>query len=172
MPIGIAADTLSYRLGTRMKVAATSLLHDIPARPNTAGLDQKDPASTAKMDYTRMIIKIWKMRDRFGAEDDGVEKLYYWNNREYVTVSPEKCHALLIKHPENGVLAFVSNLRPDARTVSVEFDLAKLALEGKPLKVFNALNDEPFAMTPGGKVSVPLGSEEWVYLWLRPAGAR
>jgi len=42
--------------------------------------------------------------------DEGVEKLFYWKNRDYVRVSPEKCYATLLKHPENGVLAFISNL--------------------------------------------------------------
>ncbi len=83
-------------------------------------------------------------------------------------VSPEKCYATLLKHPENGVLAFVSNLRRDAQTVTVQFNLDKLGLGDQKLDVFDALTNEPVAMSEDGKLSVPLGSEEWVYVWLRP----
>jgi len=37
--LGVAAETLAYRLGPQMRVAAISLLHDIPNRPNTPGFD-------------------------------------------------------------------------------------------------------------------------------------
>ena len=103
--------------------------------------------------------------DRFGAEE--AERLFYWNNQQYVEVSPEQCHALLLKHPTNGVLTFITNLCPDAQTVTVQLNLNKLNLRGKKLDVFNALTDEPIAMTDDGKLSVPLGSEQWLYVWHR-----
>ncbi len=162
--IGVGAETLSYRLGATMKdadmkVAATSLLHDVPVRPSTG------------TDYCEAIIyKLWRVRDQFGAKE--AEKLFYWNNQDYVRVSPEKCRALLFKHPRNGVLAFVSNLRRDEQTVTVQFNLDKLNLRDRKLHVFNTLTDEPMAMTSGGKLSVPLGSEEWIYIWLRPTGGK
>jgi len=87
-------------------------------------------------------------------------------------VSPEKCYSTLFKHPKNGVLAFISNLSCDAQTVTVEFNLEKLGLRGKKLDVFDALTNEPVSMIADGKLSVPLGSEEWVYVWLRPAKTR
>ena len=142
-----------------MEVSATSLLHDIPVR-----------VRTQEKDYLEMFRKLWKVREQLGAKE--TEKLFYWNNQDYVRVSPEKCYALLLKHPKNGVLALISNLRRDAQTVTVEFNLNKLGLRGKTLDVFNALTDEPVAMTADGKLSVPLGSEEWVYIWLRPKGSR
>ncbi len=153
---GMPAETLSYRLGSRMKVSATSLLHDVPVRPRTQSKE-----------YLGIMSKLWKVREQLGAKE--AEKLFYWNNQDYVHVSPEKCYALLLKHPRNGVLAFITNLRPDAASVSVEFNLDKLGLRGKTLDVFNALTDEPVAMTVDGKVSIPLGSEEWIYVWLRPS---
>ncbi len=176
--LGVAAETLAYRLGPQIKVAAISLLHDIPVRPSTPGFDQaKDSSSTpakggprGRETYFDIMVKLWKMRDRFGARD--AEKLFYWNNQDYVRVSPENCYATLLNHPNNGVLAFVSNLRPDAQTVTVEFNLNKLGLRDKTLDVFNALTDEPIAMTADGKLSVPLGSEEWIYVWLRPSGTQ
>ncbi len=155
--IGIAAETLSYRLGPRMKVAAISLLHDLPPRGNTAD----EP-------YFKVLSKLWKLRDRFGAKE--AEKLFYWENQDYVTVSPEKCYSTLLKHPENGVLAFISNLNRDERTVAAQVNLNKLGLSDQAVEVFNALTDESVAMTADGQLSVLLGSEEWVYVWLRSAG--
>jgi len=166
---GVAAETLAYRLGPRMRVAAVSLLHDIPVRPNITGLDQLRAGSASKANYTQVIVKLWKLRDQFGAKE--AEKLFYWKNQEYVRVSPEKCYATLLKHPKNGVLAFISNLRPDAAAVNVRLNLDKLGLRGKKLDVFNALTSKVVSMTPNGKLSLPLGSEEWVYVWLRPADA-
>jgi len=158
-PIGVATETLAYRLGSPIKVAAISLLHDIPVRARTQ--DKK---------WFRAMSKLWKMRDQFGAKE--AERLFYWNNQDYVRVSPEKCYATLLKHRRNGVLAFVSNLSPDAQTLTVTLNMKKLGLRGKKLDVFNALTRSPVAMTADGKLSVKLGSEEWVYVWLRPTSGR
>ncbi len=164
-PIGVAADTLDYRLvnwfnyETTNKVSATSLLHDVPVRIRTG----------AKVNYD-IMPRVWKVRDRFGAKE--AERLFYWNNQDYVRVSPKKCYALLLKHPKNGVLAFISNLTRDAQTVTVQFNLDKLNLRNQKPDVFNALSDEPIAMTADGKLSVPLGSEEWVYIWVRPSATQ
>ncbi len=168
--LGIASETLHYRLGSHSKVAATSLLHDVPPRPSTPFTSQSESvAARGKREgsFFQLMSKLWRVRDRFGAKE--AEKLFYWNNQDYVRVSPEKCHAFLLKHPKNGVLAFITNLRPDGQTVIVEFNLDELGLRGKKLDVFNALTDEPLAMTPDGKLSVPLGSEQWIYIWLRPS---
>jgi hypothetical protein len=164
-PIGVPAETLDYRLiewhnfEATKKVLATSLLHDVPVRVRTA----------AKVNF-ELTPKVWKLRDEFGAKE--AERLFYWKNQDYVQVSPEKCYATLFKHPKNGVLAFITNLRPDAQTVAVQLNLETLGLKGRTLNVFNALTGEPVAMTADGKVSVPLGSEEWAYIWFRPNAAR
>jgi hypothetical protein len=155
-PWGVPAETLAYRLGPPMKVAAISLLHDVPVRPSTG----EDP-------YYSLILKLWKVRDEFG--DKEAQKLFYWNNQDYAQVSPEKCYATLFKHPKNGVLAFITNLSPSAQTVTLQFNLEKLGLRGQKFDVFNALTHDPATMTADGKLSVSLGSEEWAYVWLRPS---
>ncbi len=163
---GTPFEVLSHRLGSPMKISATSLLHDVVQRPSTplAGPSASSPATGTS--HFEVMTKLWKLRDQFGAKE--AEKLFYWNNQDYVRVSPEKCYALLLKHPKNGVWAFISNLRPDAQTVTAQFNLDKLGLHGRKLNVFNVLTNEPFAMSADGKLSVSLGSEEWVYVWLRP----
>ena len=154
-PIGIACETLSYRLGTRMEVSAISLLHDIPVR-----------IRTQDKGYLEMFGKLWKVREQLGAKQ--AEKLFYWNNQDYVRVSPEQCHSTLLRHPKNGVLAFITNLHRDAQTVAVQFDLEKLGLSVRELDTFNVLTDERVKVAPDGVLSLPLGSMEWAYVWLRP----
>jgi hypothetical protein len=169
-PLGVAAETLAYRLGRPMKVAAISLLHDIPVRPSTPGFDISDRPVSNDKSYFDIMSKLWTIRDQFAAKE--AERLFYWNNQQYVQVSPERCHTLLLKHPTNGVLTFITNLSPDAQTVTVQLNLDKLGLGGEKLDVFNALTDEPITMTDDGKLSVPLGSEQWLYVWHRPAPTR
>ena len=104
--------------------------------------------------------------DRFGAKQ--ARKLFYWNNREYVQVRPENCYVTLLKHPKNGVWAFVSNLRPNRQTVTVRLNLEKLELADRKLKVFTVLTTHQMTRTADGPLTVPLGSEDWVYVWIRP----
>ncbi len=166
-PIGVAAELLHYRLtGNKdaepalepfARLLATSLLHDVPIR-----IRARDTG------YFKMMRKLWKVRDRFGVK--AADKLFCWNNHDYVSLSPQKCYATLMKHPKNGVLAFISNLRQDAQTVNIHLQLEKLGLLGTKLDVFNVLTEEPVDMTADGKISVPLGSEAWVYVWVRPNG--
>ena len=168
--LGVAAETLAYRLGPSMKVAAISLLHDIPVRPSTPGFDPAQDSSSTRPEtretYFDTMVKLWKMRDQFGAKE--AEKLFYWDNQDYVSVWPEECYATLLRHPTNGVLAFISNLRRGAQTVIVELNLDRLGLRGQKLDVFNALTEEPVAMARDGELSVSLGSVEWLYVWVRP----
>lgn len=165
-PIGVAADTLSYRLGSRMRVSSTSLLHDIPVRPNNIPPDLPGKSVQADVEYNSLISRLWKLRDRFGAHE--AKKLFYWNNREYVKVGPDLCNALLLRHPRNGVLAFITNRGIEAQDVKVEFNLAKLGLDGAELTAFNALTEEPMTLTTDGRMTIPLESERWQYVWLKP----
>ena len=159
---GVATEVLAYRLmggqsqlGGRKKVSAIGLLHDVPVR-----------ARTQDKEWFGFMSTLWGLRDEFGAKE--AEKLFYWNSQDYVRVAPKQCYATLLRHPTNGVLAFISNLRRDAQTVIAELNLRKLGLRGRELDVFDALTSEPVAMSPEGKVSVSLESEHWVYVWLRP----
>jgi hypothetical protein len=73
-----------------------------------------------------------------------------------------------MKHPTNGVLAYITNLRRDKAAVNVQLNLDKLGLASKKLEAFNALTNKPVAVTDDGKLSIQLSSLEWVYIWLRP----
>ena len=166
---GVAGNALLGRSGPLSKVLATTLLHDVPHR---ASNPLPDHPQLAELKAERgqssfdTLVQLWKMRDRYGAKE--AKKFFYWENQDYVTVTPEKCYATIFHHPTNGVLAFVSNLRRDDQTVTVRFNLDKLDLRGEKLDAFNALTDEPVEMSADGTISTPLGSEQWLYLWLRP----
>ena len=163
--IGVAADALTHRLlaGDRngRHLLATSLLHDIPFRTNTRN------APTGEENHSAIIFELWKLRDRFGAAAPEVEKLFYWENQDYVRVTPQKCYATLLKHPDNGVLALISNLKRNTQTVSVTFNLNKLGFHGQKIDAFDALTNEPVELSPRGNISVSLKSEDWIYIWIR-----
>jgi len=167
IPIGVATETLSYRLGSPMKVAAVSLLHDVPIRPNPA--DPEHWKNSSGRNYSRTMIELWKIRDRFDAKN--ARKLFYWENQDYVRVSPDNCWTTLLHHPRNGVLAMVSNLNTDSRSVEVQLNLESLGLAGHSLEAVNALTDEPLEVSEGC-FSTPLETEEWTYVWIRPVAQK
>ncbi len=156
--IGIAADVLPYRLiGAEQKnrqMAAISLLHDIPVRMRAQDTE-----------YVDLMQKLFKMRDDFAIKE--ARKLFYWNNHKYVSVSPEKCYASLFLHPENGVLAFVSNLSRDPQTVSVQLNLLQLDLDNDRLQAADPLTGQALDISSTGAFTLPLASEDWMYVWIR-----
>jgi hypothetical protein len=177
--VGTPVDLMSYRLGSTMRLAAISLLHDVPVRLNQGGNgllqlagSAEGPAKEEREDsrYFRLLTKLWKIRDEFGAKD--AAKYFYWANESYVQVAPQQCYATLFAHPRNGVLAIVANLSRASAPVTVRFDLDALKLKGRECDVFDALTERPLAMKPDGSVSISLGSEQWTYIWLKPRGAR
>jgi hypothetical protein len=161
--IGIAAEVLTYRLGSPSKIAATSLLHDISPRYSTGAYDT---LNQKKEPFVAMIPKLWALRDQFGAQD--AQKLFYYENQDYVTVTPNDCHATILQHPKNGSLVFIANLSKQAQTVDTAFNLKKLGLVGEQIEAVNPLAGEVLPLAKDGKLSTPLGSEEWLYVWLRP----
>lgn len=181
--VGTPTDLMSYRLGSTRRVAAISLLHDVPVRLNQGGrgleeLLEKETweGSAAAIqrikedaDYFRLLPRIWKLRDEF--EINEAKAFFYWNNASHVTVTPERAHATFFAHPENGLLALVSNLEREKREVHVRFNLGKLGLTGQELEAVNALNGELHPITADGVVKLPIESEDWLYLWVRPAGS-
>jgi hypothetical protein len=114
------------------------------------------------------LTALWKVREQFGAEDEGVDKLLFYRNRDYVTVSGEDCHATLLRHPENGVLALVSNLASQRQDVTVQFHLDKLRLKDANLRAYHALENAPIDLNAKGHISLDLDPLQWKYVWLRP----
>jgi hypothetical protein len=162
--LGVGAEMLTYRLGNPYRCAAISLLFDVSPRLYTTEFDNWSAKSNA---YYAMVPAIWKMRDEFGAEQ--AQKLFYYNNHDYVTVSGEQCYATLLRNPKTGVLAFVSNLSRDKRDVTLQFELGKLGLAGRKLKAFDPLAGRSLTMTSDGRLTTPLDSQGWMYIWLQPA---
>jgi hypothetical protein len=171
---GVSADTLAYRLGPPLKVAGISLLHDVPVRANSIEREiiEKGQREAGKEYYKDRLIKLWDVRERFGAEEEVARKLFYYENQDYVRVSPGDCYSTLIWHPTNGVLAVVSNLSTEPKTVSVDFDLDRLNLSGKKIHAVNAIYDHPLEMSLDGEIPLSLDAEDWTYILIRPVSAQ
>lgn len=156
--IGTPVEVLSYRLlgqdVPNRKIAAISLLHDVPVRVRVQDTE-----------WFHIMSKLWKLRDEFGAKQ--AEKLFYWNNQGYVTVENDGCYSTLLKHPTNGTLAIISNLRHDTADVHVRFNLESLGLQSGSVTATNVLTDETTPLDADGLFTADLGSHEWVYLWLK-----
>lgn len=161
--VGIPAETLTYRLGPPMKVAAISLLHDISPRLYTNNFDNLNKRADP---YYAIVPDLWRMRDTFGAGDAATH--FYFENQQYVRTSPAESYVTFFKHPANGVLALVSNLAEDAHAVEVAFDLVKLGLSDAKLEAVSAITGEPVELDGNGKFTVQLDAVAWTYVWLRP----
>ena len=129
---------------------ALTMLHDVPIRPHI---------SPPKLEFQ---ARLWRALGEFGRKD--AEWLPYWENSEYVTVGPEHAFVSLYKHPQNGVLAVVSNLAQATAEVTVSFNLEKLGLPADCTAV-DALEDEPVSLQDG-RHTVSLDSVDWQLLWL------
>ena len=91
---------------------------------------------------------------------------FYYENGDYVKVSPEKCYSTIFVHQKNGVLAFVTNRSKEEQNVMVKFNLDKLKMQGKKLKATDQLKQKALKIGNDGSLTLPLGSEEWTYIWL------
>ena len=112
-----------------------SLLHDVPVRP-MGPLKELDLASA-----------IWRAMDEFGRKES--EWLPYWNNEQYVKVSPQGAYVSLYRHPRNGVLAVVSNLGGKAAEIKVTLSLEGLGLGATIAQVKDAMTGK--RLRPGDR---------------------
>lgn len=169
---GVAINTLAYRLGTQIDVSAVTLLFDVPTRPSTGNYDQirrdRTARPTANENYFERITAFWKLRRRQFNPDGQASKHFFFENAEYVRVQPERCHATLLVHPQNGTLVLVSNLSRETRDVAVELDLAKLGLEGRDLRAFDVFTDEKLPLDADGSFRLSLNKLGWTYIWIKP----
>jgi hypothetical protein len=138
------------------------LLHDVSPRVSTGSFDNFSQASDP---YYAIVPKLWAMRDRLGMEE--ADKLYYWNNQQYVTVANDRCYTTLFRLPSEGIVAIVSNLSDREQSVNIALNLKELGLDGSPLTAINPLTDEAVAIEANGSLSIPLGSETWQYVWIK-----
>ena len=152
---GVPADLLYYVLGGNQACWALTLLHDVPVRAeNLKDLDTQ--------------ASLWDLRESFGVKE--ARWLPYWSNSEYVSVHPDGCYASLYHHPQNGVLAFVSNLGTEAAAVEIGLDRGKLGLGGA-LAATDGLSGEALAMEDG-RLKLELPSQGWKTVLVEPTPAR
>ena len=167
----------SHRLGDYAKISATTLLLDVPVLASVDGteplLENIDEAGETNHHQfsgdTQIFSLVCRIRDRFGV--DGAKRvLYYEGVEKYATIDPgsEQCYTTLYLHPENGVLAFVTNHAIDGQAVDIKFDLDALALTGKKIQVLDTMYNRNLPIDPSGRITLDLESEQWTYLWLKP----
>ena len=124
---------------------AFTLLHDVPVRPHNAD------------DDLDLAARIWRVMDAFDRKN--ADWLPYWRNTDQIGVSPRNAHASIYRHPENGVLAAISNMGGKRRTVTVRLDRKKLGLRGT-LRAKDPLNNKTVPIRDG-VLEFPLSSLEW-----------
>ncbi len=172
---GTATELMSYRLGSTRKVAAISLLHDVPVRLNQGGQElplldkdgtlasERTKSGSEDQEYFERLPQLWKLRDEFDIS--GAKKLFYWKNHEFITVQPALCYATLFVHPKNGILALVSNLSPENQQVEVQLRLDKLGWSNA--RQARLLPENKSISFQDGKLILPLTSENYQYLWIK-----
>jgi hypothetical protein len=113
---------------------------------------------------------VCRTRDRFGAHE-AKRVLYYEGVEKYARIDPgsKQCYTTLYLHPDNGVLAFVTNLSPDKQAVKMTFQLDELGLEGGNVELLDTMHNRKLSLGRDGSVSLDLDTERWTYLWLKPA---
>jgi hypothetical protein len=151
---GIPAEFLNNLPGYTIEQAyAITLLHDV--------LQRGSPFEGMKW-----ASRLWKLSDEFGRKE--AEWLPYWRNSEYVTVSPEGAYVSLYRHPENGVLAVISNLSEEKETVKVQLNMERLDLDRNPNVAEVVLPaGEPLPIVEG-KIRLILPSLSWKLIWVKP----
>jgi len=130
---------------------AITLLHDIPIRAIGIGND------------LNLMSSLWRLRDRFGAKQ--ADWLPYYENAEYVKVEPKGCYISFYRHPQNGILAVVSNLSEHEAEVTGEFDFKLLGLTGTVMAM-DGLTEEPIQLN-NRKAKIILPKMGWKMIWLR-----
>jgi len=153
---GVPAEFLHYVLPCKFEDEwAFTLLHDVPVRPYELG-------------QIEFAAKIWQVFDRFGRRQ--AKWLPYWRNAEFVTIQPEGAHVSLYRHPQNGVLAVVSNLNREPVKVTVTLNARNLSLR-PDAKARNALTGEAIPLMqvePSSlRLMLDLPSLGWKVIWIQ-----
>lgn len=147
---GVPADLLYYMLHDYRKCTALAVLHDVPVR-------------SERLTDLALQSELFALHDRYPYKQ--AEWLPYWRNQAYVQVGPEGCYASLYRHPQQGVLIYVSNLTAADKEAELQLDLAKLGLPGD-CTAADALTGQALPLA-GGVLKLPLKSQDFAALWLR-----
>ena len=128
------------------------LLHDVPVRASRMEPDQQ------------LNTILWKIMDRFGRKQ--AQWLPYWRNDKFVQVSGRDVYVSMYRHPENGVLAVISNVSSKKVSADVRFNLRRLNLESGTLSVHDPMTDRG-VKAYDGEFKCRLGALGWRLLWIK-----
>ena len=152
---GIPAELLCYGKPMTVRQAwALALPHDVPVRPMLTP-DSRD---------LNLAAAIWKAMDGFGRKE--AQWLPYWRNQEIVAVSPRGASVSLYRHPKNGVLIVVSNMRPKRTVFNIRLNLARLGLPEKSLEALDAITGKAHE-SENGRLRLSLKTLDFALLRVR-----
>ena len=150
-----------YHLG---KTVPRRQIRRLPPGPSRKVQEPFTPPRTTSS-RRRASVECWGRRHDFGRTQ--AEWLPYWRNAEYVKTSAKAVKVSLYQHPDNGVLAVVSNLSSAKVSADVRFELARLGLSGKLSSVSDAMTGGTLRATKG-KITCRLGALDWKLVRLEP----
>ena len=146
---GVPAEFLCYGQGFTFEQAwAVTLIHDVPVRP----------MSHVGMEDLELASRIWRIMDDFGR--DTAEFVPYWSNAEYVRADSAGIHVSLYRHPENGVLAVVSNLSRERTAFALTVNWELLGLDRATASIVDGLQRSP------ARLDGDLDPCGWRLLWI------
>ena len=128
-------------------VIAYTLLHGVLIRPSGE-------------EMLAQVSALWKVYDEFPFEHGTIYP--YWDNSDYLQVSPEGVYATAWQLPEKGLLVVVSNLADTDADVALSLGLGRFGLRAVNCRDALTGAEVPLA---DGKVRFPLAS--WRYRLLR-----
>jgi hypothetical protein len=176
---GVPAEFLHYMLfhnyqpDDYRKSWAVPLLNDVPVRPHISLDDILSTATPADIEYRGKLAysaiktasSIWHLFDSFGRKKS--EWLPYWKNSEYVNIANPNVYCSIYKHPQNGVLAVVSNLGLQSEDVVIKFNEDKLEFSKKEMLASDGLTNEPLNYKSGTLKIYHLPANDWKIIWLK-----
>jgi len=149
--LGIPAEFLLTGAFHFKEALAITLLHDVPIRP--VGINEN----------LGLMSSLWQLRDRF--ETTKADWLPYFQNADYVKIEPGGCFASLYRHPQNGILVFLSNLSNQEMAVKARFDFERLGISGI-IRAVDGLSGYPIAMNDD-ILQIVLLKLGWKAVWLK-----
>jgi hypothetical protein len=146
---GVPADLLYYKLKNYRQSVALAILHDVPVRPEKpADLDA--------------ISTLWKVRDDFGVKQ--ARWLSYWSNQDVVKVETKGCYVSLFAHPQDRVLAIVSNLSKEKTDVRLSLNLDKLDLPAN-VSAKDAVSKAALKIQ-NGDITINIPAQDYRLVWI------
>jgi len=148
---GLPTEFLAYPSSgayTTREALAFTLIHDVIVRPLYYSCGNPYLES-----------KLWHVMDAFGRKQ--AAWLPYWNNSQYVQVTPDGVKVSIYNRKEKGALFVISNLGKTEQVVTVIPDTKRLGLGAGPFSATDMMSEQAIDIPASGKIGMKLKSMEW-----------